>query len=124
MGRPHAPAQVVSRNATQEVRATVGDASGAGPLRVHRGTTAGHRSSGSEPTAPEQAADLRFLSWGGQDLNLRPTDYEFAARVSAPRHPPGQTWRNRGVRGRRGEIVESSERNRRLELLRPDVLLG
>jgi hypothetical protein len=36
-------------------------------------------SSGSEPEAPEQAADLRFLSWGGQDLNLRPTDYESAA---------------------------------------------
>jgi hypothetical protein len=21
--------------------------------------------------------DLRFRSWGGEDLNLRPTDYEF-----------------------------------------------
>jgi hypothetical protein len=36
-------------------------------------------SSGSEPEAPEQAADLHSLSWGGQDLNLRPTDYESAA---------------------------------------------
>ena len=43
------------------------------------GTTAGHMSSGSEPENLEQAADLRFLSWGGQDLNLRPTDYESAA---------------------------------------------
>jgi hypothetical protein len=25
------------------------------------------------------AADLRRCSWGGQDLNLRPTDYESAA---------------------------------------------
>jgi hypothetical protein len=31
----------------------------------------------SERRSLEQAADLRFLSWGGQDLNLRPTDYEF-----------------------------------------------
>jgi hypothetical protein len=31
----------------------------------------------SEAEAIEQAADLRFLSWGGQDLNLRPTDYGF-----------------------------------------------
>jgi hypothetical protein len=36
-------------------------------------------SSKSESDSLEQAADLRFLSWGGQDLNLRPTDYESAA---------------------------------------------
>jgi hypothetical protein len=36
-------------------------------------------SSRSEAEAYEQAAELRFLSWGGQDLNLRPTDYESAA---------------------------------------------
>jgi hypothetical protein len=45
------------------------------PMRDHRGTHALR----SEPEALEQAADLRFLSWGGQDLNLRPTDYESAA---------------------------------------------
>ena len=28
---------------------------------------------------PEQAADLRFPLWGGEDSNLRPTDYESAA---------------------------------------------
>ena len=33
----------------------------------------------TEPEALDQAADLLFLSWGGQDLNLRPTDYESAA---------------------------------------------
>ena len=40
-------------------------------------------SSGSEPEALEQTADLRFLSWGGQDLNLRPTDYEFDPALSS-----------------------------------------
>jgi hypothetical protein len=29
------------------------------------------------PAAQETTADLRFPSWGGEDLNLRPTDYEF-----------------------------------------------
>ena len=43
----------------------------AGPAR--------HISSRSEAEASEQAAELRSLSWGGQDLNLRPTDYESAA---------------------------------------------
>jgi hypothetical protein len=27
--------------------------------------------------------DLGFSLWGGQDLNLRPTDYEFDSEVSA-----------------------------------------
>ena len=44
-------------------------------MRDQRGTHV----AGSEPEALEQAADLRFLSRGGQDLNLRPTDYEFDA---------------------------------------------
>ena len=42
-------------------------------------------SSGSEPEVLKQAADLRFLSWGGQDLNLRPTDYEFDPALSRTR---------------------------------------
>jgi hypothetical protein len=71
--------QVVYRYVTQEIRSTVGDASGAVRSAVQRGTTAGHMSSGSEPEGVEPAADLRFLSWGGQDSNLRPTDYESAA---------------------------------------------
>jgi hypothetical protein len=41
--------------------------------------TAGHMWLRSVHRSLEQAADLRFLSWGGQDLNLRPTDYESAA---------------------------------------------
>jgi hypothetical protein len=28
------------------------------------------------------ASDLGFSSWGGQDLNLRPTDYEFDPAIS------------------------------------------
>jgi hypothetical protein len=71
--------QVVCRYVTQEIRSTVKDASVAVRPRVQCGTSAGHMSPGSEPEALEQAADLRFLSWGGQDLNLRPTDYESAA---------------------------------------------
>ena len=70
---------VVSRYVTQEGRSTVVDGSGAVRSLVQCGTTAGHISSGFEPGALEPAADLRFLSWGGQDLNLRPTDYESAA---------------------------------------------
>ena len=42
-------------------------------------------SSGPKPKPSEQAADLRFLSWGGQDLNLRPTDYEFDPALSPTR---------------------------------------
>jgi hypothetical protein len=34
---------------------------------------------GQRPTPPNSPADLRFPSWGGQDSNLRPTDYESAA---------------------------------------------
>ena len=77
--------QVAYRYVTQEVRSAVGDASGAVRSLVQCGTTAGHMSSGSEPEALEQAADLRFLSWGGQDLNLRPTDYEFDPTLSRTR---------------------------------------
>lgn len=68
--------QVVYRYVTQEVHSSVKDASVTVRPRVQCGTSAGHMSPGSEPEALEQAADLRFLSWGGQDLNLRPTDYE------------------------------------------------
>jgi hypothetical protein len=75
-----APAcKVGERYVSQEGRPFVSDTPGAVPSRVQCGTTAGHMSSGSEPEVPQQAADLRFLSWGGQDLNLRPTDYESAA---------------------------------------------
>ena len=73
------PAKLFCRYVTQEIRSTVGDGSVAVRPRVQCGTSAGHMSPGSEPEALEQAADLRFLSWGGQDLNLRPTDYESAA---------------------------------------------
>ena len=73
------PAKLFCRYVTQEMRSTVGDASVAVRPRVQCGTSAGHMSPGSEPEALEHAADLRFLSWGGQDLNLRPTDYESAA---------------------------------------------
>jgi len=69
--------QVVYRYVTQETRSTVNDALVAVRPRVQCGTSAGHMSPRSEPEALEQAADLRFLWWGGQDLNLRPTDYEF-----------------------------------------------
>jgi hypothetical protein len=71
--------KVADRYVNQEGRPIVTDTPSAVRSRVQCGTTAGHMSSGSEPEAPEQAADLRFLSWGGQDLNLRPTDYESAA---------------------------------------------
>ena len=64
------------------------DGSGAVRSLVQCGTTAGHISSGFEPGALEPAADLRFVSWGGQDLNLRPTDYESAmARFRYQREP-------------------------------------
>ena len=43
-------------------------------MRDQRGTHV----AGPKPEALDQASDLRFLSWGGQDLNLRPTDYESA----------------------------------------------
>ena len=77
---PTVPAcKVADRYVNQEGRSIVTDTPGAARSRVQCGTTAGHMSSGSEPEALEQAADLRFLSWGGQDLNLRPTDYESAA---------------------------------------------
>ena len=77
---PTVPAcKVADRYVNQEGRSIVTDTPGAVRSRVQCGTTAGHMSSGSEPEALEQAADLRFLSWGGQDLNLRPTDYESAA---------------------------------------------
>ena len=80
MSSPTAPAcNVADRYVNQKGRPIVTDTPGAVRSHVQCGTTAGHMSSGSEPEAPEQAADLRFLSWGGQDLNLRPTDYESAA---------------------------------------------
>ena len=74
---PHA--KVVCTYVTEEVRFNDWDASAAVRSLFQCGTTAGHMSPGSEPEALEQAADLRCLSWGGQDLNLRPTDYESAA---------------------------------------------
>jgi hypothetical protein len=80
---PQPPAcEVAYGYVTQEVCSTVGDASGAVGSLVQCGTTAGHMSSGSEPEFLKQAADLRFLSWGGQDLNLRPTDYESVRACS------------------------------------------
>jgi hypothetical protein len=51
------------------------------PMRDHRGTHAVR----VRTRTPEQGADLGFLSWGGQDLNLRPTDYEFDPAPSATR---------------------------------------
>ena len=58
-----------------------------GPSRDRCGTTAGHMSSGSAPDTPEQPADLCFPSWGGEDSNLRPADYEFdlAGRGDQPK---------------------------------------
>jgi hypothetical protein len=62
---PTAPAcKVADRYVNQEGRPIVTDTPGAVRSRVQCGTTAGHMSSGSEPEAPEQATDLRFLSWG------------------------------------------------------------
>ena len=46
---------------------------------VHRGANAGHIRINATPTERERTADLRFPLWGGEDLNLRPTDYESAA---------------------------------------------
>jgi hypothetical protein len=83
MPQPPPACEVAYGYVTQEVCSTVGDASGAVRSLVQCGTTAGHMSSGSEPEVLKQAADLRFLSWGGQDLNLRPTDYEFDSDAAA-----------------------------------------
>src|SRR5919106_2825143 len=47
-----------------------------GPSRDQCGATAGHTSSWWSCKKLEQAADLLFRWWGGEDLNLRPTDYE------------------------------------------------
>jgi len=55
-----------------------------GPPRDRYGTTAGHMSSGSALDTPEQPADLCFPSWGGEDSNLRPTDYESYRRRAGP----------------------------------------
>jgi hypothetical protein len=77
MPRRPPPGKLFARYVTEEIRSTVKDASVAVRPRAQCGTRAGHMSPGSEPEAREQASDLRFLSWGGQDLNLRPTDYEF-----------------------------------------------
>jgi len=43
-------------------------------MRGHRGTHA-TRAAGA---GREQAPDQRVSSWGGEDSNLRPTDYESA----------------------------------------------
>jgi hypothetical protein len=73
------PCKVADRYVNQEGRPIATDTPSAVRSRVQCGTTAGHMPSGSEPESPEHGADLGFLSWGGQDLNLRPTDYESAA---------------------------------------------
>jgi hypothetical protein len=47
-------------------------------------TNAGPRRDTSHPGAvarvPNSPPDLAFCEWGGEDLNLRPTDYESAAK--------------------------------------------
>ena len=47
--------------------------------RDRRGTHAGHIDRRTRRSEAYVASDLGFSSWGGQDLNLRPTDYESAA---------------------------------------------
>jgi len=42
------------------------------------GAMAGHISLRATSASRKQASDLPFLWWGGEDLNLRPTDYESA----------------------------------------------
>jgi lysozyme family protein len=73
------PCKVADRYVNQEGHPIVTDTPSAVRSRVQCGTTAGHMPSGVRTRTPEQASDLGFLSWGGQDLNLRPTDYESAA---------------------------------------------
>jgi hypothetical protein len=83
---PQPPAcKVADRYVNQEGRPIVSDTHAPVRSRVQCGTSAGHMSPGTEPEAIERAADLRFLSWGGQDLNLRPTDYEFDPALSPTR---------------------------------------
>jgi hypothetical protein len=43
------------------------------------GADAGQIADGALEPRAHMASDLQFSSWGGQDLNLRPTDYESAA---------------------------------------------
>jgi hypothetical protein len=43
------------------------------------GATAGHIAPGAVARGPNSPPDLAFCEWGGEDLNLRPTDYESAA---------------------------------------------
>jgi hypothetical protein len=47
--------------------------------RDRRGTHAGHIDRRTRRSEAHTASDLGFSWWGGQDLNLRPTDYESAA---------------------------------------------
>ena len=47
--------------------------------RDRRGADAGQIADAAAKPTPHMPCDLGFSSWGGQDLNLRPTDYESAA---------------------------------------------
>ena len=51
---------------------------------VRRGARTGPRSIGWRLTRKHLSRDLRERWWGGQDLNLRPTDYESTQTRSAP----------------------------------------
>ena len=47
--------------------------------RDRRGADAGQIAGARLEPEPDIVSDLGVSSWGGQDLNLRPTDYESAA---------------------------------------------
>src|SRR5919106_684324 len=73
------------------------------------GTWARHNAARPLGQGQDVALDLRFLLWGGEDLNLRPTDYEAAALTptAGPRGPPAggriRPWpRRRSTRPGRG----------------------
>ena len=57
---PAPPATLMTDMSIKKAAQIVCDTPGAVRSRVQCGTTAGHLSSGSEPEAPEHAADLRF----------------------------------------------------------------
>ena len=76
-GRGVRPAGFASTHGTSRIKLTAEPPWSPGPSRDRCGTTAGHMSSGSPPDTLKDRADLGFLSWGGEDSNLRPADYEF-----------------------------------------------
>ena len=56
--------------------------------RDRRGADAGQIADTAAKPTLHMPCDLGFSSWGGQDLNLRPTDYEFDSSISVTAAPP------------------------------------